>query len=79
MILQKSQNLPSKPHNYIIAHFLRNSKGLSYNQLQFPFMEQMSFCYKNKSDKAQKIISKKRLTNYKPTKQLQFGFLENIQ
>lgn len=79
MILQKSQTSSPEPYNHIIAQYLANNKGLSYNQLQFPFMEQMSFCYKNNSDKAQKITYKKRLTNYEKPKQLEFGFLENIQ
>ena len=79
MILQKSLPLSPESYNHIIAQYLANNNGLSYNQLQFPFMEQMSFCYKNNYNKAQKIIKKKRLTNDKKPKQLEFGFLEKIQ
>ena len=62
MLLQKHKNLPSQPHNHIIAQCLINSKGLNYNQLQFPFMYQMSFCYKKIPNKTQKTIKTEEKT-----------------
>lgn len=79
MLLEKNNKSVLQLHNHIIAQCSENNKEISGNQLNFPFMKQMSYCYKNNSDKAQKNIKKKRLINHEKSKQLQFGFLENIQ
>ena len=79
MVLEKNNKSPSQLHNHIIAQCLGNNKEISGNQIKFPFMKQMPFCYKKNPNKAQKIIKKKKLINHEKSKQLQFGFLENIQ
>lgn len=79
MILQKNYNSSSPLHTHIITQCLRNNKEISGNQLNFPFMEQMSYCFKKSPKNVQPHTSYRRLKKVKTPEQLMFPFFEKNQ